>query len=120
VLVKFKSGAVGTFIATTTFHNPKPGGRYGGGTVRRIEINGDKGSGRIDDETLSMLYIKDGSELPRTLSPPAASVFEDMVHWVRNDNYSSPTLVKPAASRASMALVLAIYESAREGKTVQL
>ena len=118
VLVKFKSGAVGTFIATTTFHNPKPGGRYGGGTVRRIEINGDKGSGRIDDETLSMLFIKDGPELPRTLAPPAASVFDDMVRWVRDDSYSSPTLVKPADSRASMALVLAIYESAREGKTV--
>ncbi|HEY4202545.1 MAG TPA: Gfo/Idh/MocA family oxidoreductase [Devosiaceae bacterium] len=120
VLVKFKSGAVGTFIATTTFHNPKPGGRYGGGTVRRIEINGDKGSGRIDDEALTMLHIDGGADLPRSVTPPAANVFEDMVRWVRDDAYASPSLVKPAASRASMALVLAIYESARDGKTVKL
>lgn len=119
VLVKFKSGAVGTFIATTTFHNPKPGGRYGGGTVRRIEVNGDKGSARIDDETLGMLHIAESTEeLPRRVAPDAVNVFDDMIRWIRDDGYDSPTLVKPAASRASMALVLAIYESARTGKTV--
>lgn len=119
-LVTFKSGAVGTFIATTTFHNPKPGGRYGGGTVRRIEINGDKGSGRIDDETLSMLHLDDGAELPHAIKPQAINVFDDMVRWVSDDRYTSPTLVKPPEARASMALVLAIYESAREGRTVNL
>jgi len=119
-LVTFKSGAVGTFIATTTFHNPKPGGRYGGGTVRRIEINGDRGSGRIDDETLNMLHIDGGAELPRSVRPEAINIFDDMVRWVRDDLYASPTLVKPAEARASMALVLAIYESAREGRTVNL
>jgi predicted dehydrogenase len=120
VLVKFRSGAVGTFIATTTFHNPKPGGRYGGGTVRRIEVNGVDGSGRIDDENLTMLHIADGSSdaVPRTQTPDAVNVFDDMVRWVRDDTYASPTLVKPDAARASMALVLAIYESARTGKTV--
>ena len=121
VLVKFRSGAVGTFIATTTFRNPKPGGRYGGGTVRRIEVNGALGSGRIDDEALTMLHIEEGGpELPRTITPPAANVFEDMVRWVRDPAYESPTLVKPRASRASMELVLAIYESARTGRTVKL
>lgn len=120
VLVKFRSGALGTFIATTTFHNPKPGGRYGGGTVRRIEVNGDGGSGRIDDEVVTMLHLASGEEASRRLAPPAANVFEDMVHWVRDEAYDSPTLVKPEAARASMALVLAIYESARTGRTVTL
>jgi UDP-N-acetyl-2-amino-2-deoxyglucuronate dehydrogenase len=121
VLLKFRSGALGTFIATTTFHNPKPGGRYGGGTVRRIEVNGTQGSARIDDETISMLHV-DGStvELPRAVTPPAINVFDDMARWVRDDAYTSATLVNAEASRASMALVLAIYESARTGKTVTL
>jgi hypothetical protein len=43
-----------------------------------------------------------------------------MVRWVNDDAYVSPTLVKPADSRASMALVLAIYQSAREGRTIHL
>ena len=60
------------------------------------------------------------AELPRSVAPPAANVFDDMVRWVRDDAYASPTLVKPAASRASMALVLAIYQSAREGRTIHL
>ena len=121
VLMKFKSGALGTFIATTTFRNPKPGGRYGGGTIRRIEVNGTEGSARIDDETLTMLHIEGGAGTPaRRLEPPAANVFDDMVRWVRDDAYTSPTLVGPAASRASMALVLAIYQSAREGRIVYL
>jgi len=120
VLVKFRSGAAGTFIATTTFRNPKPGGRYGGGTVRRIEVNGTNGSARIDDEALTLLHIDGGLDLPRSVTPPAINVFQDMVQWVKADGYDSPTLVKPAVSRASMALVLAIYESARSGKTVML
>lgn len=120
VLVQFRSGAVGTFIATTTFQNPKPGGRYGGGTVRRIEVNGTEGSGRIDDENLTMLHVAGGGDaIERKVQPAAINVFDDMVRWVRSDAYDSPTLVKPASSRASMALVLAIYESARTGKTVK-
>lgn len=119
-LLKFRSGALGTFIATTTFHNPKPGGRYGGGTVRRIEVNGSSGSGRIDDEALTMLHIEGAAELPRRLASPAINVFEDMVRWIKDPDYESPTLVKPAAARASMELVLAIYDSARTGTTVRL
>jgi predicted dehydrogenase len=120
-LLKFRSGALGAFIATTTFRNPKPGGRYGGGTVRRIEVSGTLGSGRVDDETLTMLHIEEGGPyLPRALAPPAANVFDDMVRWVRDPGYDSPTLAKPGASRASVELVLAIYESARTGATVRL
>jgi len=120
VLVSFRNGAVGSFIATTTFHNPRPGGRYGGGMVRRIEVNGTGGSARIDDEALSMLYLEGGKTPPEAVAPAAKNIIDDMARWVRDDDYESPTLVRPAAARASMELVLAIYESARTGQTVRL
>jgi UDP-N-acetyl-2-amino-2-deoxyglucuronate dehydrogenase len=119
-MVRFKSGAFGMIVGTTTFRNEKPPTRYGGGTVRRIEVNGDLGSARIDDTTITMVSIEGSPEMPRELEPPARNVFEDMGRWVRDDGYSSPTLVKPAESRAAMQMVLAIYESARTGATVKL
>jgi predicted dehydrogenase len=119
-LVRFRSGAMAMVVGTTTFRNDKPPGVYGGGTVRRLEINGDLGAARIDDETMTMLTIEGNPDVPREFAPPAANVFEDFVHWVHDDSYSSPTLVKAAESRASMEIVLAIYESGRTGKTVTL
>ena len=119
-LVRFKSGAMAMVVGTTTFRNDKPPGVYGGGTVRRLEINGDLGAARIDDETMTMLTIEGNPNVPRALTPPADNVFEDFVRWVRDDGYSSPTLVKAEESRASMEIVLAIYESGRTGKTVTL
>jgi predicted dehydrogenase len=119
-MLRFRSGAIGTVAGTTTFRNEKPPTRYGGGTVRRIEVNGDLGSARIDDETITMMAIEGDPQLPRQVTPPAAHAFQDMARWVRDDGYDSPTLVKPAAARASLQLVLAIYESARSGSTVRL
>jgi UDP-N-acetyl-2-amino-2-deoxyglucuronate dehydrogenase len=119
-IVKFKSGALGTIVGTTTFRNDKPPGRYGGGSVRRIEVNGDRGSARLEDSAITMLSIEGDPAVAREITPPAANVFEDVCRWVRDESYSSPTLVKGPESRASMQMVLAIYESARTGKTVRL
>ncbi len=119
-VIRFKSGALGTIVGTTTFRNDKPAGRYGGGSVRRIEVNGILGSARMDDATITMMSIEGNPDLPREITPPASNVFEDVCRWVRDDSYSSPTLVKGPESRASMQMVLAIYESARTGRTVRL
>jgi UDP-N-acetyl-2-amino-2-deoxyglucuronate dehydrogenase len=119
-IVKFKSGALGTLVGTTTFRNEKPPGRYGGGTVRRIEVNGDLGSARMDDTTITMMSIEGNPEVPREILPSARNVFEDVCRWVHDDSYSSPTLVTGPESRAAMQMVLAIYESARTGRTVRL
>jgi UDP-N-acetyl-2-amino-2-deoxyglucuronate dehydrogenase len=119
-LIRFRSGAMAMVVGTTTFRNDKPPGVYGGGTVRRLELNGDLGAARIDDETMTMLTIEGNPDVPREVDPPAANVFEDFVHWVHDDSYASATLVKAEESRASMEIVLAIYESGRTGKTVTL
>ncbi len=119
-VVAFRSGALGTLISTTTFHNDKPAGSYGGGTVRRAEVNGDAGSVTLVDGGLTMLKMAQGEEPARELPPPAINVFQDFARWVRDDTYSSPTLAKEAESRQTVEMVLAAYESARTGRTVAL
>ena len=119
-MITFKSGALGTLIGTTTFHNDRPPGRYGGGTTRRIEVNGLLGSAGLTDDRITMAKFPDREDVPLTVTPPAVSVFEDMTRWVQDDRYASPTLVKPDESRAAMEVVLAVYESGRTGRTVTL
>ena len=43
-----------------------------------------------------------------------------MARWVRDDAYTSPTLVKAADSRKAIELILAIYESAQTGRLIRL
>jgi UDP-N-acetyl-2-amino-2-deoxyglucuronate dehydrogenase len=119
-VLTFKSGALGVLVGTTTFHNDRPAGRYGGGTTRRIEINGLDGSAGLTDDRITMARFVGREDVPVTVTPPARNVFEDVVRWVRDDAYTSPTLVKPGESRRVIEVVLAIYESARTGQVVTL
>jgi predicted dehydrogenase len=115
----FKSGAFGILVGTTTFLNDRPMGAYGSDT-RRIEVNGGRSSATIQEDKVIM-WKMEGAEAPACdARPPAANVFEDFVRWVKEDNYDSPTLVKADQSRKTVEVVLAIYESARTGKSVTL
>jgi len=119
-LVTLKSGALGVLVGTTTFHNDRPFKSYGGGVVKRIEVNGESGSATSLDGRVAMWKVAGGVEVPAEVEPPAVNVFQDYARWVRDDTYSSPTLVKGPESRQAVELILAIYESARTGKTVSL
>jgi len=119
-LVTFKSGALGVLVGTTTFHNDRPFKNYGGGVVKRIEVNGESGSATSLDGRVAMWKVAGDVEAPAEVEPPAVNVFQDYARWVRDDTYSSPTLVKGPESRQAVELILAIYESARTGKTVSL
>jgi UDP-N-acetyl-2-amino-2-deoxyglucuronate dehydrogenase len=118
-LVQFKSGAMATLVGTTTFHNDRPGGQYGGGSMTRIEVGGDRGSLIMQDGAVAMWKSLE-SETPPAAVSPVLNTFQDMAHWVRDDAYVSPTLVKAADSRKAIELILAIYESARTGKAITL
>jgi predicted dehydrogenase len=118
-LITFQNGALGTMISTTTFLNDKPAGAYGGGTVRRAEVSGSSGSATIIDGKITMARLVQG-ELATEVAPPAINVFQDFARWVRDDTYESPTLVKGAGGRKSLEVVLAAYQSARNGATVTL
>jgi len=118
-IVTFTSGAMATLVGTTTFHNDRPGGQYGGGSMTRIEVGGDRGSLILTDGNVSMWKSLEAENAPDA-TPPAINTFQDVARWVRDDAYTSPTLVKAADSRKAIALIQAIYESARTGKVITL
>src|SRR3954470_9383500 len=100
-IVTFTNGAMATLVGTTTFHNDRPGGSYGGGSMTRIEVGGDKGSVILTDGTVSM-WKSSEADAPPEVRLPALNTFQDMARWVRDDAYSSPTLVKSADSRCAI------------------
>lgn len=118
-IVTFTSGAMATLVGTTTFHNDRPAGLYGGGSMTRIEVGGDKGSLILADGAVSMWKSLE-ADAPPNATPPALNTFQDMARWVRDGNYASPTLVKSADSRRDIELIQAIYESAKTGKMITL
>jgi UDP-N-acetyl-2-amino-2-deoxyglucuronate dehydrogenase len=118
-VVTFTSGAMATMVGTTTFHNDRPAGSYGGGSMTRIEVGGDRGSLILIDGNVAMWKSLE-SEQPPQATPPALNTFQDMARWVQDDTYASPTLVKAADSRRAIELILAIYESARTGQLIRL
>lgn len=123
-LIKFKSGAVATFISTTCAY---PGIRTG------IKIYGTKGSIEADGDTLEMWKFNGADEneekemlekyggkgsaaaLDPTLCVGHASIVEDMIAAVRDNR--DPQIV-PSEAIKSVKIVNAIYESARTGKTI--
>jgi UDP-N-acetyl-2-amino-2-deoxyglucuronate dehydrogenase len=118
-LVTFTSGALATLVGTTTFHNTLPAGQYGGGSVTRVELGGDRGSFILQNGEVAMWKSLEADE-PPSGEPPVLNAFQDVARWVRDDSYDSPTLVKGEDSRKSIALIQALYESARTGRTVTL
>lgn len=118
-IVTFTSGAMATLVGTTTFHNDRPGGMYGGGSMMRIEVGGDRGSLILQDRKVAMWKSLD-ADAPPDVEPPVVNTFQDVAYWVKDDAYSSPTLVKAADSRKAIELIHAIYESARTGKLITL
>ena len=118
-LVKFASGALATIVGTTTFHNSLPAGPYGGGSMTRVEVGGDRGSFVLGNGKVAMWKSTVADEAP-TPELPAKSEFQDFARWVLDDGYDSPTLVKGDESRKSIELIQTIYESARTGRTIAL
>src|SRR3954465_2624968 len=75
-IVTFTSGAMATLVGTTTFHNDRPAGLYGGGSMTRIEVGGEKGSLILADGTVSMWKSLE-AEAPPEAKLPALNTFQD-------------------------------------------
>ena len=118
-LVTFASGALATLVGTTTFHNDRPPGGYGGGTIMRVEVGGERGSLIMSDGKIVM-WKAEGLAEPPAVAPPARNAFQDMARWLHDDGARSPALVPGEEARRSVELILALYESARTGRTVTL
>ena len=81
-VVTFTSGAMATLVGTTTFHNDRPGGMYGGGSMTRIEVGGDKGSLILQDGKVAMWKSLE-ADAPPSAEPPVLNTFQDVARWVK-------------------------------------
>lgn len=128
--LRFRSGALGTVAATTAAYP---------GVTTRVEIMGDNGSAQIEDDRLALLYIaRDaGEEVPPygldlrrrgmfvqgngetqlASTGSHAQAIADMVDAIRRDR---PPMVDGTTARHVVEVILAIYESQRTGREVQL
>lgn len=123
-LIKFKSGAVATFISTTCAYP---------GICTGIKVYGTNGSMEADQDKLLTWKFMDAPEneekemLEKYVGNAAAAaldptlclghnyVVEDMINAVLEDRDPS---VLPMEAIKSVRIVNAVYESARTGKTV--
>lgn len=126
--LKFANGALGTIESSTAVFP---------GTLKRIEIMGTKGTAILEESQLvkwefeekrsddeMVLKAMSGSVLQGGVADPADISFighqrqiEDMMHSIET---SDNPLIDALEGRKSVEIVLAIYESARSGKTVKL
>jgi len=127
-VLRFSHGALGTITAATSAWP---------GFSKRIEISGDKGSVILEDDRLS--FWKFENELPEDAAirkanqnsqigggaadPKAISTeghrrqMQDLVDAIREGR---PPAISGEEGRNALQLILAIYESAKSGKTVKL
>lgn len=117
-LLRMRSGAIGMLVGTATFHNTNPvHPDYGGGSTSRSEVNGDRGSIIAIDNRITMWKV-DGDVPEPAESEIPVNVFADVAAALQDPGYVSATLVRGEDARANLAVVLAIYESARLGRPV--
>ena len=121
-IVEYANGAQGVLEASTVIRPGYP---------NKVEIHGEKGSiiltdGEIVDwnvEGLEAPQFKGVSNASGTTDPMAIGtqgherIIADFVEAVKQDR---EPMISAASARLSVELILALYESAREGKTVQL
>ncbi len=101
-IIEFKSGAIGTVLTTTTFP---------GDSVSMVQIHGEKGVIGIDPH---VWQFKEG-EPEINLPPYPKNVIQDAIRVIRD---GAQPAVDGYEGKKSVALNLAIYESARKGQPV--
>lgn len=122
-ILNFENGAIGTLTAGTALYPGYP---------ERLEIYGEKGSILMEGGSIKAWNIKDASAPTITeagnggsgAADPTAighqnhkSVIADMIAAIRNDR---PPMVDGAEARKAVAVIHAIYESSRQGKSISL
>lgn len=110
--IEFESGAVGTILGTTTF----PQSVYW-----RMEVHGSEGGVQADlDGEVKWSFFEGMSDREQQIQRlnERRNIIEDVISAV---NEGTPLLCDAQQGRASIELLQAIYESARnDGKTVRL
>ena len=139
--LKFKNGAIGSLIASTSCYDGLPA---------VIGIYGTKGSAVIEGDRLRMMKFKDGTSVsPEAVSRHAASVASGGTASVKNEAEAREAAADPGAvwgdahrdqiadfidairtgkkpvidgaeARKALEIILGVYESSKAGKVVEL
>ena len=106
-MLKFKNGAMGTILGTTTYTDSLP---------PKIEIHGDKGAVITEGNQVSFWKVEgDDGEGPTPNGP--RNTIEDMVGAIHEDR---PPRVDGHEGKKSLEIIKAIYKSAEIGRPVEL
>ncbi|MGW7680478.1 Gfo/Idh/MocA family protein [Kribbella sp. NPDC054772] len=116
--ILFESGAIGLMLASTAAYPGRP---------VRLTIHGDQGTAVLDDDQLAYFAAAEASqpEAP-VLDGPADWGPTELAHLAQYRDFIAAVqdgrepAVSLEAGRRSLATVLAVYESAREGRPVEL
>ncbi|WP_350278038.1 Gfo/Idh/MocA family oxidoreductase [Kribbella sp. HUAS MG21] len=116
--ILFESGAIGMTLASTAAYPGRP---------VRLTIHGDQGTAVLDDDELAYFAAAD-AEAPEapTLAGPDGWSPTELAHLAQYRDFvdaareGRPPAVTLEAGRRSLATVLAVYESARTGRPVDL
>lgn len=119
---RFKSGVMGTFIASTSMVPPHP---------RKIEIHGTKGTALLDETTFRILRTEEDLDTSGQTKDPAGAKspmanlqytahmdqFDQIFEAIRNNE--EPPVSGPDSMK-SLAFVAGLYKSAETGQLVSL
>lgn len=124
ILLEYENGAVGVVQGTTSIYP---------GFNRRLEVNGEKGSIVLEEDTIASWDIE-GQEMPESVvigktsigaaSDPADISIEghvlqlkDMIDAIKNDR---KPLVDQYEGKKPVEIILAAYESSKKGRRIDL
>ncbi|HID06720.1 MAG TPA: Gfo/Idh/MocA family oxidoreductase [Armatimonadetes bacterium] len=109
-MLRFKNGAVGAILGTTTF----PRDTYSG-----VEIHGVDGGviAHVFIGDVEQWFFRDETRQPPDVQPRVSNVIEDVVTALRT---GTPVEVDGREGRRSLEVLTAIYTSAREQRPVSL
>lgn len=116
--IVFESGAIGLMLASTAAYPGRP---------VRLTVHGDQGTAILDDDGLAYFASANGEapEAP-TLEGPDDWGAVELAHLAQYRDFVAavregrPPAITLEAGRRSLATVLAVYESARTGRPVEL
>jgi predicted dehydrogenase len=118
--IEFENGALGVILASTA---------AAPGLPVRLAVHGDRGTAVMEDDRLAFFDSGVDGRQPEPPGPPAETAGWDPVDAAHRAQYvdfldavrtgRSPA-VSTAAARRALAVVLAVYESARTGRVVDL
>ncbi|MEU8462291.1 Gfo/Idh/MocA family oxidoreductase [Streptomyces sp. NPDC029003] len=132
-VVRFASGALATVLATTAAYP---------GRTARLAVHGDRGSAVLDDDRMAYFHTRAEGESGETYGAygagdrsaalplrhdaerdptgmPAAPHRDQLADFCDAVEQRRPPAVSGEEARRSLALTLALYESARTGRTVR-